>query len=635
MLARLSKRLNEVGHVGRILGLAKIYGSPYRGCKGESLKYRRTLGSHNLGHMNGIRAMEQKHAPEKKDDIGGFTPWYLRDENSSDLVESREIQIPDVPDGAPQSLHDFLVLVAQEYGLREILIFDMKELAIEKEIQVDTNSSDYNIIATGKSEKHVFNAANELRKYIKKEHSQLPKFEGIVTIGKNSRSRRRMRRNVGKGPLATDNEYGQPANSWIICNTGIDNIVIHMLTDERRQNLNLESLWCKEEDRHLYEKNRVSHENPDDIFIGIRRMHTTTPFVRFFQCRKFHSGRPFLSNAGSKEKLVNDQPREDKTHENCSKQVSEDILSDIKKRFESERDLHLLDPEKVSLLQVKSTLLSKYNCLPLVLNPGFALSQHMHQDVVDYIKLLIDSPEITARYDLQDSQEQNVYCDELYDRLADFTSTLFCFSSHEVDLFKNRELIPLLWRMSYIQLEGFTIGPKLVDSIIFDTHPIIKSSGSPTIKQAGNRARDVLDLIRYYAYCAGGDVMWLDEIVLFTYGNAGKWDKFWNTWNVKFNLLRESGDNFLTIWVRLAVYLACRQDLRAMMHFLNNYWDSSAIEGGSFERDFELANFNFGHEKEKECFVSALRVIIESIMEAQGNLEIYSLVRDFIERASQ
>lgn len=633
MLARLSKRLNEVGHVGRILGLTKIYGSQNRGSKIEMTKCQR--GSHNLGKISAVRAMEQMHAPEKGEEIEGFTPWYLRDENSSDLVESREIQIPDVPEGAPQSLHEFLFLVAQEYGLKDILIFDMKEMETERENQIDTNSAYYNIIATGKSEKHVFNAANELRKYIKKDYSKLPKFEGIVTVGKNSRSRRRMRRNAGKGLLATDNEYGQPANSWIICNTDIDNIVIHMLTDERRQQLNLESLWCKEEDKLSYEKNQVIYENPDDIFIGIRRMHTTTPFARLFQSRKFNCGKPFLYNVGLKENFVNEPPHEDKAYKKSSEQAPEDVFSDIKKRFETERDVHLLDPKKVSLVQVESTLLRKYNCLPLVLNSDFPLSEHMHHDVVDYIKLLIDSPEISAKYDLQDNQQQNIYCDDLYDRLANFTSTLFCFSSHELNLFENRELIPLLWRMSYIQLEGPTIGPKLIDNIIFDAHPILKTSGSPTIKQVGNRARDVLDLIHYYAHRAGGDVMLLDELVLFTYGNAGKWDKFWNTWNVRFNLLRERGDKCLTLWVRLAVYLACRQDLGSMMHFLNNYWDSSAIEGGSFERDFEMANFNFGHQQEKECFISALRVILESITEAQGNLEIYSLVRDFIEKASR
>ena len=110
------------------------------------------------------------------------------------------------------------------------------------------------------------------------------------------------------------------------------------------------------------------------------------------------------------------------------------------------------------------------------------------------------------------------------------------------------------------------------------------------------------------------------EMVLFTYGNAGKWDKFWSTFEVSFNLLNDQEHQTMTKWLRLVVYLDLRNDPVAINTFLNKYWSRSFPSSVT-----DLETRNFESEKEKDLFKTTIQSILQKV-ETPTSAEIQTTV---------
>lgn len=572
---------------------------------------------------------------------GESVPWYLRDDSSSPLLDNKNVELPVVPDHAPSSVNTFLELLSNEYGLEDIELFDLTQLDPENEYHADNQPIEYMIICTGKSEKHIYKASNELRTYIKHNYNLIPKIEGMASNSKTPAARRRMLRRARKGPLATDNDYGRTPNSWVMCDTAVNNTCIHILTDSRRDELNLETLWCREEELEKYSKPESAAEESDDIFIGIRRFHTMTPFARRLQQMRLYSA--FLSKE-SLESYLHKLTGESLTVDNLKQHIQsfesdfqQPTIKDYNTRFNFYRSIHIQNPDVISLEKLISILLDKYSSLQIILSNSIDLSKERTQDMVDFIKLLIDSPEIKKHFDLSNSKQMNSYSDELYDKLAQFVSTLFRFSKEQIDMSRHPEFLPLLWRLSFVQKNDTVIGSRTIDDIIYQEGDIPDLPGQPSIFQAKNRARDTLDLINYYNQKIDENASTTNsfkELLLFTYGNAGDWAKFWNTWEISFNLLNNSkidSKSSIKNWVRLVVYLASRNDRSAIVYFLNNYWNHSTSIAGSFIDDFELNNNLFNSDKEKRSFKNSVYKMLNSINNDNESNPSFSNVKEFVD----
>jgi len=595
-----------------------------------------------------IRKVSEESLNETKEGISNgedvaedSVPWYLRDDSSSPLLETKKVELPVVPDHAPTTVQTFLELLSDEYGLEDIELFDLTQLDPDNEYHADNQPSDYMIICTGKSEKHIYKASNELRTYIKHNFDLIPKIEGMASNSKTPAARRRMLRRARKGPLATDNDYGRTPNSWVMCDTVVNNICIHILTESRRNELNLESLWCREEDIEKYSRSDSTAEESDDIFIGIRRFHTMTPFARHYQQNRLYSS---SSSNGALEAHYHKLSLGNPTAEGLKQQIKsfeadfqDPGIKDYNTRFKFYRSIHIQNPEVVCFDELTFILLDKYSSLKIILNNDIDISKERIQDAVDFMKLLIDSPEIRGQFDLSNSKQVNAYSDELYDKLSHFLSTLFQFSKEQIDVSHHPEFLPLLWRLSFFQKDDIVIGSRMIEDIIYKEGDIPDLPAQPSIFQAKNRARDVLDLINYYNQKINENALPTNsfkELLLFTYGNSGDWDKFWNTWEISFNLLNNSkidSKSSIKNWVRLIVYLAIRNDRSAIVYFLNNYWNCSTSVAGSFIEDFELNNNAFNSEEEKRSFKSSVNKMLNSINNENEGNPSFSNVKEFVD----
>lgn len=578
-------RLFTRGHIGRTPRAFPIF---------STVRFN-TVHSQNFPlDLAKLAESKDEVSPEASEDI----PWYLRDDITSDLVETKNIELPEIPAHAPSQVEEFVKLLAYDYGMDDLLIFDMTLLPEEHEFKENNKNVEFILVSTGKSEKHIYKAANELRIHLKHAYNTVPLIEGMVSSARTPAMRRRLLRRARKGPLATDNEYGRAANSWVMCSyEGID---VHMLTSERRKELNLESLWCAPEDLHKYSGSETASMESDNIFSGIRRYHTMTSFRREYSVNSTHL-ESYLYQLNNKAGLEDDQIV-------LLKNMFEDAfqnpsLRDHNVRFLFWKSLHLARPQLFTFQEAEDALLAKYASAHALTGD---LAQQKLDDVGEYAKLLLDTP--TRAHDKPLS-------DVALDKLARFISLLYEFSSDKFSLSGNPALIPLLWRLCYHEHDVPQLTPATVDEVVHNGKDIEVSAAAPLTTLASNKARDVLALVDYFTHKVEvGTVPTyaFSELILFTYGNASKWTKFWNQWDDMWFSRSVDADVAVERWTRLAVYLSCRGDKSNMRRFLLNHWDTSNSVGASFMKAFSANGDKFNSEKESLAFRRAVVSMVDS-----------------------
>lgn len=535
-------------------------------------------------------------APQNVPQDDTNTPWYLRDTVTNTLADERTVELPAVPAHAPPAVDEFLRLAAHDYGMDNVMLFDMTRLDDTHEFRRNNNTVDFVVIATGKSEKHVFAAASQLRTHLKHTHDVVPVVEGMVSTASTPAMRRRLAKRARKGPMATDSEYGKAANSWVLCHH--DGVDLHLMTAQRRAELNLELVWCADSERHRYEPAAAAPAESDSIFLGIRRLHTCA--------RTTASGcgtqvRPLSTHLASLHALPDS--------------VSADTLAQHLARFEASfrgsslaahsvrfhflKAVHVLRPAVVPFADVENALLAKY-ASPAALGD---VAAEKISDVAEYAKLLLDSPEYAA-HDKHTS-------DVVLDKLARFIATLYAFSADRFQMAANAHFIPLLWRMTHAHV-GTPVAPKHVDDVLQQQLDVaaVPEQTAPAVALAANNARDVLYLVDYYTRTEQpglAPTAALRELVLFTYGNAGKWPQFWREWDARSFSRAVEPAVAVERWVRLAVFLALVGNRELVLYFFNHYWRSSSAVGGLFVEIFDANERTFNSDNEKLAFKAAVR----------------------------
>lgn len=600
--------------------------------------YKETEGIEAQQQVEEVIETKQLEDVTENDD----TPWYLREDVTAGIGEQKVLELPEIPENAPEAVGKFVEMLGYDYGIDDIELFDLTTLGEDHEYSTSNQPADYIIIGTGKSEKHLYKAANELKLNIKHTYGEIPRVEGMVNSAQSPTVRRRMLKRARKGAFTTDNDYGKAPNSWIMCDTYVDNVFIHLLTKKRRQELMLETLWCQKEDLPKYNSRYNTFEDSDDIFIGIRRYHTMTPFARQ-QRRSIHTMK-YSTKAESIQSILTEvkakqlEDVDDLWINQCLESINAKFqpelanLVDYKTRETLYRILHSIKPETVGFDKVSEVFLEKYNNLNLILNSEVNIEKLKTEDIINYMKLLLDSPELKAKY----SESNKVYVDELFDKLAGYIVHLFKFSNFQISLADHPHFIPLLWRMCLVG-DDLIIGSRVIDEIIYKNKEIPIVSGDSTVYLATSKARSIIDLIEYYNTSSTNlrKSNAFHELVLFSYGNANNWKLFWKEWDNSFKFLRTENDGYTQTaqavrdWVRLIVYLATRNNKVQMVNFLNNHWDVSSSIGGSFIHDFNLNDNKFNSEAEKAAFVKAMKRMLDCINE-QGKNEFFIVVEDFL-----
>lgn len=195
-------------------------------------------------------------------------PWYLsNDIPRSTRVSDQLIQPINLPKHSCEFLIKITTMLRDKLGLEDIIAFDMSN-----SFSTAANKlSKYMVLSTAKSSNHISNSVIELKKYIKEEFETVPICEGGLTSNELRKRQRRINKRikVSKNILSSVDVK----TDWHLVDTKINGIFVNIMTLKRRNELNLEELYCTKEDMHLYYKPMKSNiDEEDNVLTGLRHL---------------------------------------------------------------------------------------------------------------------------------------------------------------------------------------------------------------------------------------------------------------------------------------------------------------------------------------------------------------------------
>lgn len=233
-----------------------------------------------------LEAEQYTESNETLESTGSVTPWYLQVESpqrgANPLLERQKI--PDLPSDPPPLLMPMLEHISINLGLDDLTIFDLRKIDPPPALGANLIM----ILGTARSEKHLHVSADRFCRWLKTTYKLSPYADGLMGRGElKLKMRRKARRarllsNVGSSETSPTDDGLR--TGWICVNVGTiedgrasvedrtkqygyvgfgseaegAKVVIQMLTEEKREELDLEDLWGKMLRRHEKKEDRIS-----------------------------------------------------------------------------------------------------------------------------------------------------------------------------------------------------------------------------------------------------------------------------------------------------------------------------------------------------------------------------------------
>lgn len=204
-----------------------------------------------------------------------------RDENKNESIFQKQQVL--LPQRSPHSLARITDYLKDKLGLSDILVFDLRASDFTTAV---AKVSDFMIIGTARSAKHCQKCFVELNGFIKHEYNSVAYVEGNVNAREEKKRLKRIARksNLGKSWGANSSPYSQGfqnnSEAWFMIDCHVDNIFVNILTEGRREELNLEELYAPEDERSKYQSSREDkvlderhgEHDDDNVLAGLRKL---------------------------------------------------------------------------------------------------------------------------------------------------------------------------------------------------------------------------------------------------------------------------------------------------------------------------------------------------------------------------
>jgi hypothetical protein len=214
-------------------------------------------------------------------------PWYLQVDPPSKpprLLSERQ-RIPDLPESPPKILGPLLRQISVDLGLDDLSLLDLRHLDPPPALGANLLM----IIGTARSEKHLHVSADRLCRWLRSEYKLRPDADGL--LGRNELKLKMRRKNrraklLGSGASNDDGDDGV-RTGWVCVNIGAVEsditpgtiqpqregfvgfgrrtegvrIVVQMLVEGKREELDLEKLWNGIAKRRSPDKSETMEES--------------------------------------------------------------------------------------------------------------------------------------------------------------------------------------------------------------------------------------------------------------------------------------------------------------------------------------------------------------------------------------
>ncbi|KAL4780143.1 Pex12 amino terminal region-domain-containing protein [Aspergillus varians] len=279
---------------------------------------------------SGIPTEEKEMSnPQQASESSQHVPWYLQEKSSAPApaeVTSRD-QLPELPENPPKILPELMEYVFKDLGLDELKFIDLRGMDTPAALGANVIM----IIGSARSVKHLNVSADRFCRWLRSKHKLSPYADGL--LGRNElkiklrRKTRRARIASRTGSMVDDKDDGI-TTGWICVNAGVvekspvqdladdgfegfgslvggTRVVVQILTEEKRAELDIEGLWEGRITRAKREKEKhsdVAVDAPEEVrspnsirpptsssdykFPDLPRSPVSLPFK---QTRQFHS----------------------------------------------------------------------------------------------------------------------------------------------------------------------------------------------------------------------------------------------------------------------------------------------------------------------------------------------------------
>ena len=255
-----------------------------------------------LNHQDG--ELLQQYTVVKEDEYGNenenmdsasSTPWYLQvvppQRNSNPLLERQ--RIPELPPNPPPLLPPMLEHISIDLGLDNLAILDLRSIDPPPALGANLLM----ILGTARSEKHLHVSADRFCRWLKTTYKLSPYADGLLGRGelklKLRRKARRARLLSNVGSSDTGNADDGIRTGWICVNVGTiedgkgypdqipeqgdyvgfgsgvggAKVVVQLLTAEKREILDLETLWGNALKRQERKEGRIA-KGQDELLLA-------------------------------------------------------------------------------------------------------------------------------------------------------------------------------------------------------------------------------------------------------------------------------------------------------------------------------------------------------------------------------
>ncbi|KAF4961079.1 hypothetical protein FGADI_495 [Fusarium gaditjirri] len=198
----------------------------------------------------------------------GDVPWFLEVEPPRHPENQHAVQLPKIPEGAPEVLEPMVKYIFEDMGLDDISMLDMRDLDPPAALGPNLIM----LFATARSERHLHISSGRFVRWLRKNHNISARADGLIGPGELRTKLRRLRKKaklMGTNTAIIPGGDNGISTGWVCVNfsSNSDNIdeaakvdddgrfsgfgapqtgttvVIQCMTESRRAELDLESLW--------------------------------------------------------------------------------------------------------------------------------------------------------------------------------------------------------------------------------------------------------------------------------------------------------------------------------------------------------------------------------------------------------
>ncbi|KAL8870717.1 MAG: hypothetical protein Q9174_003299 [Haloplaca sp. 1 TL-2023] len=215
-------------------------------------------------------------------------PWYLQVETPQQerkTLADRQ-RLPDLPSEPPPLLQPILEHISVDLGLDDLSLLDLRDIDPPPALGANLLM----IFGTARSEKHLHVSADRFCRWLRTAHKLTPYADGLLGRGelrlKLKRKNRRARMLNSVGASDSSNTDDGIRTGWVCVNVGMIEdgeqrrrepmiqevsgyvgfgsessgvkVIIQMLTEEKREELDLERLWSQALARYTRRQDRIS-----------------------------------------------------------------------------------------------------------------------------------------------------------------------------------------------------------------------------------------------------------------------------------------------------------------------------------------------------------------------------------------